>query len=153
MGDSGKPSTSNGRPNRFGKKTMLCIWWDQKDVVYPELLKTDQTVNTVRYCQPMINLNYALIEKRPKSATRNEKVILKYDNTPLHTTKAVRDIIFAFNWEHLPHPLYTHQTWPLLSTTCFYRCFAHYLWNTVIFSFNFISFIPFVLFVGYLFLF
>ena len=24
------PSTSTARPNRFGRKTMLCIWWDQK---------------------------------------------------------------------------------------------------------------------------
>ncbi|MGR0227399.1 hypothetical protein, partial [Klebsiella pneumoniae] len=26
-------------PDRFGKKTMLCVWWDQKGVVYYELLK------------------------------------------------------------------------------------------------------------------
>ena len=38
----GLPSTSTVKPDRFGKKTMLCVWWDQKGVVYHELLKNDQ---------------------------------------------------------------------------------------------------------------
>ncbi|UYV68938.1 SETMAR [Cordylochernes scorpioides] len=33
------------RPNRFGKKAMLCIWWDQTGVVYFELLKPGKTEN------------------------------------------------------------------------------------------------------------
>ena len=32
--DPGAPSTSTARPNRFGRKMMLCIWWNQKGVVY-----------------------------------------------------------------------------------------------------------------------
>jgi len=36
--DPGAPSTLTARPNRFGR-TMLCVWWDQKGVVYYELLK------------------------------------------------------------------------------------------------------------------
>ncbi|UYV72441.1 SETMAR [Cordylochernes scorpioides] len=31
------------RPNRFGKKAMLCVWWDQTGVVYFELLKPGET--------------------------------------------------------------------------------------------------------------
>ena len=45
----GGPSTSSARPNRFGKKTMLCVWWDQKGVICYELLKRGETVNTNRY--------------------------------------------------------------------------------------------------------
>ena len=60
---SGEPSTSIARPNRYGRKTMLCVWWDQKDVMYYELLKSGETVNTERYRQQMINLNQALCEK------------------------------------------------------------------------------------------
>jgi len=37
---------STARPNRYGRKTMLCVWWDQKDVIYYELLKPGETVNT-----------------------------------------------------------------------------------------------------------
>ncbi|UYV70516.1 MPP6 [Cordylochernes scorpioides] len=35
------------RPNRFGKKAMLCIWWDQTGVVYFELLKPGKMVQSM----------------------------------------------------------------------------------------------------------
>ena len=35
----GKPATSTARPNLYGQKAMLCVWWDQKGVIYYELLK------------------------------------------------------------------------------------------------------------------
>jgi len=38
----------------------------QKGVIYYELLKPGETVNTERYRQQMINLNQALCEKRPE---------------------------------------------------------------------------------------
>jgi len=37
-------STSTAKPNIHGKKLMLCIWWDQLDVVYYELLKPNETL-------------------------------------------------------------------------------------------------------------
>ena len=47
----GEPPTSTTRPHRYGRKTMLCVWWDQKGVIYHELLKPGETVNTERYRQ------------------------------------------------------------------------------------------------------
>ena len=85
MGTSGEPSTSIAKPNRYGWKTMLCVWWNQKGVIYYELLKSGETVNTERYQQQMINLNQALCEKRPKYQKRQYKVILLYDNAPSHS--------------------------------------------------------------------
>nr|KAF6319700.1 hypothetical protein mMyoMyo1_008439 [Myotis myotis] len=61
--DPGQPSTSTARPNCSGKKTMLCVWWDQEGVVYYELLKPGETVNTDRYQQQIINLNHTLMVK------------------------------------------------------------------------------------------
>ncbi|XKL61262.1 hypothetical protein PGB90_008319 [Kerria lacca] len=61
--DPGQTSTSTARPNRFGKKTLLYIWWDQKGVVYHELLKPGETVNTIRYREQMVNLKRALDKK------------------------------------------------------------------------------------------
>ena len=55
---SGAPSTST-RPNRFGRKTMLCVC-GTRSVVYYELLKPGKTVNTKRYQQQLINLNWNL---------------------------------------------------------------------------------------------
>nr|KAF6273852.1 hypothetical protein mMyoMyo1_010834 [Myotis myotis] len=47
--DPGQPSASTARPNHFGKKTKLCVWWDQEGVVYYELLKPGETISTHRY--------------------------------------------------------------------------------------------------------
>ena len=55
-----------------GKPPKNCVWWDQKDVIYYELLKSDETVNTNRYQQKMIDLNRALQEKRPDYRRRQQ---------------------------------------------------------------------------------
>ena len=55
------PSTSTVRTNRFGRKAMLCVWWDQIDVVYYELLELGETVNTKRYEQQLTDLNRSLL--------------------------------------------------------------------------------------------
>jgi len=62
----GEPSILTARPNRYGRKTRLCIWWNQKGVIYYELLKPGETINTERYRQQMINLNQAVCEKCPE---------------------------------------------------------------------------------------
>jgi len=50
-----------------------CVWWDQKNVIYYELLKPDETVNTEHYQQQIRNLNQALCEKRKsKKATQSD---------------------------------------------------------------------------------
>lgn len=108
----GEVSTSTAKPDRFGRKTMLCVWWDQKGIVYFELLKPGETVNTDRYRQQMINLNHALIEKRPEWARRHRKVILLHDNAPSHTAKLVKDTLAALGWEILPHPPYSPDLAP-----------------------------------------
>ena len=88
----GEVGPSTPRPNRFGRKTMLCVWWDQCGVVYFELLKPGETVNTDRCRQQIINLNHALIEKRPEWARRHVKVILQHDNAPSHTASSEEHI-------------------------------------------------------------
>lgn len=108
----GQPSTSTAKTDRFGKKALLCVWWDQKGVVYHELLKPGETVNTNRYRQQMINLNNALIEKRPEWARRHGKVILLHDNAPAHKAKPVQETIKALGWELLPHPPYSPDLAP-----------------------------------------
>lgn len=108
----GQPSTSSARPDRFGKKTMLCVWWDQKGVVYYELLKPGETVNTDRYRQQMINLSHALIEKRPEWAHRHAKVILQHDNAPAHSARLSKETISSLGWELLPHPPYSPDLAP-----------------------------------------
>ena len=52
---------------------MLCVWWDQKGVVYYKLLKPGKTVNTKRYQQQLTDLNRFRVEKVPELERDNTK--------------------------------------------------------------------------------
>ncbi|GFW16840.1 mariner Mos1 transposase [Trichonephila clavipes] len=95
--DPGQPSKSTARPNRFGRKTMLCIFWDQEGPIYYELLKPGKTINTDRYKQQLLNLNDAILEKREHYKKRQHKVIFLDDNAPSHRAKPTKDIIKALS--------------------------------------------------------
>ena len=84
------------------------------DVIYYELLKPGETVNTdcYRWALPMIDLNQALHEKRPEYQKRQHKVILLHDNAPWHTAKPVKETIEAFSWEILSHAAYSPDLAP-----------------------------------------
>ena len=91
---------------------MLCVWWDTDGVVYYELLKPGETVNTARYRQQLVNLRDSLDEKRPIWRERHNKLILLHDNAPAHTTVVVKNVIQEFQWETLPHPAYSPDLAP-----------------------------------------
>ena len=90
---------------------MLCVWWDQKGVVYYELLKPGETVNTKRYQQQLIDLNRSILEK-PEYRKRQHKIIFLHDNAPSHTAKPVRDTLEELSWEVLPHAAYSPDLAP-----------------------------------------
>ena len=56
-------STSTPRPNIHGSKIILCIWWDQKGLVYYELLKPGDSITGNRYRLQLIRLNMQRCEK------------------------------------------------------------------------------------------
>jgi len=85
-------STSTPRSNIHSSKIMLCIWWDQKSLVYYELLKPDDSITGNRYRQ-LIRLSRALREKRPEYEQRYDKVILLYDNARPHVAKVIKKIL------------------------------------------------------------
>ena len=84
----------------------------RKNVIYYELLKPGETVNTERYRQQMIDLNQALREKRPKYQKRQHTVILLHDNAPSHTANPVKETIEAFRWEILSPAAYSPNLAP-----------------------------------------
>jgi len=131
--DPGQSSTSTLKRNIYGKKAMLYIWWDQKAVVYYEILKPDQTVTGDLYQQQLIHLSWALREKRPEYETRQHKVILLHDNARSHVTKAVKETLEALRWEVLPHAAYFPDCAPSdyhYFYTYFGRWHTHLLRNT-----------------------
>jgi len=107
--DQSLPSTltSTPRPNIHGSKIMLCIWWDQKDLVYYELLKFGDSITGDRYWLQLIRLSSVLQEKRPKYEQRYDKVILLHDNARPHVAKVIKKYLETLKWDVLSHILRT----------------------------------------------
>ena len=103
----GQPAKSTAKPNIHGAKVMLCIWWDQKDVLYYELLKPGETINGERYRIQLIRLKRAIAEKRPEYVTRHEAIIFHRDNVRPHVAIPVKNCLENSEWEVLPHPPYS----------------------------------------------
>ena len=76
----GQPAKSTAKPNIHGSKVLLSIWWDQKGVLYYELLKPGETINEERYRTQLIRLERAIAENRPEYASRVEAIIFHHDN-------------------------------------------------------------------------
>lgn len=81
-------------------------------MIYYELLKPGETVNTNRYQQQLIDLNRSLLKKRPENQKRQHKVIFLHDNAPSHTAKPVRDTLETLSWEVLAHAAYSPDLAP-----------------------------------------
>jgi len=111
-GPPGHASTSTAKPNIHGAKLMLCIWWDQKGVVYYELLKPNETITGERYQQQLMQLSRVLKVKRPEYAKRHDKVVFQHDNARPHVARTVKETLEALNWDVLPHPPYSPDIAP-----------------------------------------
>ena len=101
-------------------KVMLCIWWDQKDIVFYELLQPDKTVNAPLYKEQLTQLSLELQHKRPEYAKRHEKVIFQKNNATPHVAKLVKEKLETLGWEVLTHHI--HQISLLQNTICSDRC-------------------------------
>ena len=99
-------------PNIHGAKVMLCIGWDQKGVLYFELLKPVETVNGERYWTQLIRLKRAIAEKRPEYATRHESIIFHHDNARPHVAISVKNYLENSGWGLLSHPPYSPNLAP-----------------------------------------
>lgn len=108
----GQPAKSTPKPNIHGSKVMLCIWWDQKGVVYYELLKAGETITAELYRTQLMRLKRALKEKRPKWETKHETLIFHHDNARPHVAQPVKRYLENVGWEVLPHPPYSPDLAP-----------------------------------------
>ena len=107
-----QPAISTAKPNIHGAKVMLCIWWDQKGVLYYELLKPDETINGKRYWTQLIRLKRAIAKKRPEYATRHEAIIFHHDNPRPQVAIPVKNYLGNSGWEVLPHLPYSPDLAP-----------------------------------------
>lgn len=95
-----------------GYKVMLSIFWDQRGIIYFELLDKGKKVDGHLYQQQLIRLKQVLHEKRPDYSNRHETVLLQYDNARPHTSILVKKTLEEFGWEVLPHPPYSPDIAP-----------------------------------------
>ena len=93
---------------------MLCIWWDQKGLVYYELLKLGDSITGDRYRLQLIRLSRALREKRLKYEQRYDQVILLHDNARPHVAKIIKKYLETLKWDVLPHVFSGHCSFWLL---------------------------------------
>lgn len=91
--NSGQSISSTPQSNIHGKKLLLCIWWDEKGVLYYELLKPGQTITSESYCQQLNRLKKVLDEKRPACASKRRKVILLHDNARPHVAAIIKQTL------------------------------------------------------------
>ena len=91
---------------------MLCIWWDQKGVLYYELIKPGETINGERYRTQLIRLKRAIAEKTPEYATRHEAIIFHHDNARPHVAIPVKNYLENSGWEVLRHLPYSPDLAP-----------------------------------------
>ena len=86
--------------------------WDQKGVLYYDLLKPGETINGERYRTQLIRLKKAIAEKPPEYATRHETIIFHHDNARPHLAIPVKDYLENSGWEVSLHPSYSPDLAP-----------------------------------------
>ncbi|GBP65346.1 Mariner Mos1 transposase [Eumeta japonica] len=111
------------KQNIHGSKLLLCIWWDQRGVIYYEHLKPNETITGDRYRLQLIHLSRALKEKRSEYSKRHDKVILLHDNARPHVAKLVKTYLGTLKWDVLPYPPYSPDIAP--SDYHLFRSMAH----------------------------
>lgn len=110
--DRGQATSSTPQRNIHGHKLLLCIWWDQKGVLYYELLRPNQTITAERYCQQLQLLSEQIVQQRPYSGHGRRPIILLHDNARPHTAIMTRNALKELKWEILPHPAYSPDIAP-----------------------------------------
>jgi histone-lysine N-methyltransferase SETMAR len=91
-----------------GRKVLLCCWWDERGMIYYELLTGGETVTADVYVSQLRKLAAALREKR----RRMVEVHLLHDNARPHVASATRQQLEELGWTTVPHPPYSPDLAP-----------------------------------------
>ena len=125
---SGAPSTSTTRPNRFGRKMMLCVLVGPKG--YGSIMNYWSLAK--RLIPNAINNNWSIWIVRCLKNDQNTK----RDNTRSFFSNAPSHNQFGTRWKHSAGKFYpmrlTHQTWLLPITTCLHQWVTHLLSSVLV---------------------
>jgi histone-lysine N-methyltransferase SETMAR len=104
----GENPPAQPKPEYRNRKVLLCCFWDERGMLYYELLTGNETVNANVYSRQLRALADAIREKRRRRA----RVVLLHDNARPHVAAATRQQLESLNWETLPHPAYSPDIAP-----------------------------------------
>ena len=130
-GVPGHASTSTAKPNIYGSKVMLCIWWDQLGVVYYELLKPTEIITGDRYRTQLMRLsNWAEHWKtNGRNTTRDTIKWFCSMNARSHVAKVTRHTWKRWNGKSYPTRRILQTLLPLI-ITCFDQWHTTWLTST-----------------------
>ncbi|CAJ0590615.1 unnamed protein product [Cylicocyclus nassatus] len=109
------------KPDAHGKKTMLCVWWNIRGLVYFEVLPPSQPVTADLYAEQLEKVDRAL--RRQGENPRTIKFL--HDNARPHVANIAQQKIEELGWQLLPHPPYSPDLAP--SDFHLFRSMQHYL--------------------------
>lgn len=113
------------KQNRFGKKVMLCVWWNFEGIVHFELVPNGRAINAELYCQQLDRVYDKLKENYPTLVNR-KRALFQQDNAKPHTAKKTKDKFEELDGvEVLPHPAYSPDCAP--SDYGLFRSMQHFL--------------------------
>lgn len=113
------------RQDRFGKKVMLCVWWNIDGIIHYEFVKNGRAVNAELYSEQLGRVYEILSSRYPALVNRN-RVLLQHDNAPAHRARLTQEKIQELEGiEVLPHPAYSPDLAP--SDYGLFRSMAHFL--------------------------
>jgi len=106
-------STSTPRPNIHGSKIMLCVWWDQKNLVYYKLLKPGR-FHYGRSVLATIDSFEPCIVRKTAGSTSKDMIKLFFMTTLglANVAKVVKKYLEILKWDVLPHPPYSPDIAP-----------------------------------------
>jgi histone-lysine N-methyltransferase SETMAR len=103
--------------DRFGKKVMLCVWWNVDDVVHFELVPDGRAVNAELYSEQLERV-YNVLRQRYPTFIRRKPALLQHDNGPAHRANLTKKKLVL-------HPAYSPNLAP--SDYGLFRSMVHFL--------------------------
>ena len=121
----GQDPSSVPHQDHFGKKVMICVWWNFESIVHFELVPNSRDVNAKLYCQQLDRAYEKLKEKYP-TLVRRKRASFQQDNAKPHTTTKTKEKFDELEKvEILPHSVYDSDAAPF--DYCLLRSMEHFL--------------------------
>lgn len=79
----GQTPPSVPKQNQFGRKIMICVWWNFEGILHFELVPNGRAINAELYCEQLDRVYDALVEKYP-SLVRRKRALFQHDNATPH---------------------------------------------------------------------